>query len=819
MQTLEASWRLYLNRLRIMSFPEIFFRIGRAVKKRSWDKIGQQTYSEIAAQQRLKVHWYSNISSEQSLQTYLRESFSLRFPMDLRKQEAVLSAYKTRYPDRLAVVCGVADAAIEGKLNVFQLEKAYCGKPINWHHDPATGNQWPLKYACNIKTWRGDVVGEVDYTWRFNRCQHFITLGKAYYLTGQKKYAEALAWQLQNWIESNPYLVGANWTSCLELSIRCLTWLWAINFAIDAEALNDKLLWRILTAIDKQMRYVEEYLSLHSQASNHLIGELAGLYIIGTLLPEFPRSRRWQEIAMHRLIKEMEVQVHPDGVNAEQAIHYHRFVLDFMLLVLIVAEQNKQRLPSSIVSRVKKMLEFLASLMDAGGHVPDYGDTDDGEVLLLSEAEPQDYPTTLCIGSAWFEWGELKQFTKGFSENAFWLLGEQGAEKFEALECLEKESISCAFRQGGYYVLAAGYGEKEHKLVFDCGPLGYGKIAGHGHADTLAIWLSIGGRPFLVDAGTYRYLGRETWRNYFRSTAAHNTITVDDLDQAVIGGPYIWTRTVKGSCLRWFTSHYFDLVEGTHDGYQHLTDPVTHRRAIIFIKPDYWIVWDRLKANAEHQYKQFFHLSHNIDNIDMTSNLVIAQSGRSKLNLIWLGCPNIKLEAFKGNNDPIQGWVSPQYGVKAPAAVICCAQTGQIGQFLTLLLPGQVQHSQDWTMERIPNNSFSSSNASTCFKTTSFRLSRESFIDLWTFRLSSVGTIDIEGLGGRCQFDGEVLGQRYDQSGRLRALLVTQARYLSWNGNVIFQHDKPSDLVMLDRAKEYITIQEDGKCLTERIKL
>ena len=39
-----------------------------------------------------------------------------------------------------------------------------------------------------------------------------------------------------------------------------------------------------------------------------------------------------------------------------------------------------------------------------------------------------------------------------------------------------------------------GKGEAPAVLTFDHGPVGYLSIAAHGHADTLAVWLSIG-RP------------------------------------------------------------------------------------------------------------------------------------------------------------------------------------------------------------------------------------------------------------------------------------------------------------------------------------
>ena len=89
----------------------------------------------------------------------------------------------------------------------------------------------------------------------------------------------------------------------------------------------------------------------------------------------------------------------------------------------------------------------------------------------------------------------------------------------------------------------------EVRLLVDAGPLGYLSIAAHGHADALSLMLSIGDREILIDPGTYAYHTDPAWRRYFRSTLAHNTVGIDELDQSVQAGNFMWTDHARARCI------------------------------------------------------------------------------------------------------------------------------------------------------------------------------------------------------------------------------------------------------------------------------
>ena len=193
-----------------------------------------------------------------------------------------------------------------------------------------------------------------------------------------------------------------------------------------------------------------------------------------------------------------------------------------------------------------------------------------------------------------------------------------GSWASKPIRCLKgkarhRQGFRCgkAFPEGGYYILGRDFEtESEIRLIVDAGPLGYRAIAAHGHADALAFTLSVGGREFLIDPGTYAYHTQGPWRQYFRGTAAHNTVRVDGVDQSVSGGNFMWLKKAHAGCRRWSTSAERDVFDGWHDGYMRLGDPVFHRRRITLDKPARrFRIDDVLEACGEHEVELFFHCS------------------------------------------------------------------------------------------------------------------------------------------------------------------------------------------------------------------
>jgi len=355
----------------------------------------------------------------------------------------------------------------------------------------------------------------------------------------------------------------------------------------------------------------------------------------------------------------------------EQAIGYHLFVLQFFVAAGITARATGQDFPESYWSRLEKMFEFLGVLSEGGAALPAFGDGDDGYVLDIGH-NPRSVREWLAVGAALFARTDFKAWSGGYSEPVEWLLGQAGRSSFNAVPDPEDNRIiSRAFEGSGYYLLQYGDIDSPDRIsvVFDCGPLGMGAIAGHGHADALSFTLRAFGLDVLVDPGTYDYFSYPKWREYFRSTRAHNTIVVDGRDQSEMLGLFLWGRRAEASCLNWEPTDVGGRIVGEHNGYTTLKDPVTHRRTLEFDgRERKLIVRDDIAASAKHEIQISFHLA---------EHCMVKAAGRNRY-LIDVGPgavtieldPCLEVEQLTGSEDPICGWVSRGYHRKEASTTL-----------------------------------------------------------------------------------------------------------------------------------------------------
>jgi hypothetical protein len=572
-----------------------------------------------------------------------------------------------------------ADCIAAGRYDVFALHEAYLGSPPPWNRDPKSGVEAPLTFGKLLDYRDARAVGDIKYLWELNRHLHLVTLAQAYALGGDARYFRIIRRHLESWFEECPYAIGPNWSNALELGIRLINWsvAWQLLGGAssplfeDAEVARFRRRW--LDAVYQHAQFIHGHLSLYSSANNHLIGEAAALFIAAVTWPCWPQARTWREEAKAILEREILLQNAADGVNLEQAAAYQRFELELLVLPLLTGKANGQEFSPAFASRIEAMMEYLASIMDAGGNVPMIGDSDDGAVVkLVPGRQVSGYRSLLAIGALLFRRGDLKAKAGKLDDKARWLFGESADSAFEHLDSARLQlPVRRAFTHGGYYILGCGLEtQNEIRLIADAGPLGYQTIAAHGHADALAFTLSVGGKEFLIDPGTYAYHTQAPWRRYFRGTAAHNTVCVDGMDQSQSGGNFMWLRKANARCTFWSPSDERDVFEGWHDGYTRLPDPVVHRRRLSLEKRTRRVlIEDTLQMSGMHQIELFFHCSERC-RVDLTSDgYAISQAGKSLL----LRLPqSVKAAAqvYYGSIAPIRGWVSRRYDDKQPAPTI-----------------------------------------------------------------------------------------------------------------------------------------------------
>ena len=571
-----------------------------------------------------------------------------------------------------------AERFAAGTFDIFVLEGVDLGSPPRWNRDPRTGTEGPLTFGKLLDYRDARRVGDCKYLWEPNRHLHLVTFAQAWALTRDARHAAALKSHLDSWFTDCPHLLGPNWSSSLEAGLRLTNWslAWQLLGGADSPVFEGEegraFRERWLASVYQHAEFVNGHYSLHSSANNHLIGEAAGVYLASMAWPHWEEADEWHDTARTILEREALLQNGADGVNLEQSTSYLQWTFDLLLLPLLAARANGDDFPQAYARRLEAMLEFLASIMDAGGNVPMVGDADDGCVARLDPRRDFcRFRSLLALGAVLFERPDFKAKARTLDDKSRWLLGPDADARFEAIESIAPVAPRRAFPEGGYYILGTDFDTpREIRILADAGPLGYREIAAHGHADALAFTLSLGGEEILVDPGTYAYHTQPEWRAYFRGTAAHNTVRIDGRDQSRQGGNFMWLRKAHAEASAWMSSAERDFLEGWHDGYRSLGDPVLHRRRLVLDKATRTlVVEDYLEMDGTHEVEIFLHAAPEAHALRTADGVRLLRSGRA-LSVRWPDTPGGRGEILRGSLAPVGGWVSRRFDHREPAPTL-----------------------------------------------------------------------------------------------------------------------------------------------------
>ncbi len=652
-----------------MSPAEIIWRLGqqRILRhERAWAATGEALPTLTVAQ---KSAWH---------QAFIQAEAG-RFFFAPTDATLIRQHWRERFSAETQATLDQAEQLLRSSITLFH-RPLPLDNPIQWQRDPLTRRDWPHRFHADINTRDGFSVGGVKWVWELNRHHHLTTLGKAYFLTGDERFAQAAAAHLDGWLAANPPLVGVNWTSALELAVRLINWLWLLHFLRESPVLTADRFGRVMQSVQAQAAYIERHLSAFSSANNHLIGELAGLAVVGLGCPWLPAATRWRALGLSRLEEELARQIRVDGVSAEQATAYLAFVLDFNLLTWQLARLNGHTPPPIWEQRLAAAADYIRHSLDEAGNLPALGDDDEGRVVRLDDRPAaNNYQSLLAAAAALLRRPELKAAAGRWDEKSAWLLGESGRQAFDSLPESAAPPESRLFAQGGVAAMRA----PGRTLLADVGPLGYLSLAAHGHADALSLWVSIGGRPMLIDPDTYGYQEGGEWRRFLRSSAAHNTVVVDGLDQSEMAGDFLWGRRAEVRLVHWATRPAYDCLIAEHDGYARLG--VTHRRHWLFDKADWLLIVDALQGRRAHRVEQWWHFPADCE-IRLESDIIYAQLGGMRLTMLFSGPVTACLTTRQGELSPAQGWLSPHYGAIVAAPAVSFGGMVELPGVLSVLL-------------------------------------------------------------------------------------------------------------------------------------
>ena len=488
---------------------------------------------------------------------------------------------------------------------------------------------------------------DIRAVWEPARLQHLTIL--LHHIREIPAAEEADQWKsftakaLLDWIYNNPFPNGPHYMSVMECGLRIPVFFFGLKVLDNLEENERRIL---LQAIFDHAWLTRRRLSLYSSLGNHTVAESLGLVIAGAIFRQTAQGQDWLKTGLRLLETECRHQINDDGGPAEQSLNYHRFVLDLYWLALAFLEQNNIHNCTAMKERLERGERFWTAFLISGEKVPSIGDSDDGYAVA-----PGLHPHR----------GE--SYSKPLS----------GPKIKDTLQTFPFTGYS-VFRTTNRLV-----------LTFDHGPLGMPPLYNHGHADALSVTLSSeAGQELLVDPGTYRYNGVPEWRKYFKGTTAHNTVTVDDSDQAPQLTGFIWGRGYETVLVPSMQTGDTLALTAVHNGYAQGKTPVWHRRTVA-LRPDVgFIIQDTFSGIGDHKFRLHYHLSPGTIANPAGNSWLIDNDGTEVIITLLKGGP---MKLIKGSKDPLLGWSSSGYGSLSETSTLCAEIKGQPAEtaFVTVI--------------------------------------------------------------------------------------------------------------------------------------
>lgn len=462
----------------------------------------------------------------------------------------------------------------------------------NWHLNPFAGDIMDQQRHWSMISDFSN--GDIKAVWEINRFSFVYDLVRAYWRTDDEKYAECFWHLVEHWKESNQPQAGVNWKCGQEITIRLMAWLFGLyGFRLAGATTPQRLAnmalmcWVSAERIEKNISYAL------NQRNNHGISEAAGLWTVGLLYPQFPESGRWKQTGYALLDRLGADLIYDDGSFIQHSFNYHRLMLQVYTWAIRLGDLHGIQFSKELRERIGRSCLILYQVQDnISGEVPNYGQNDGALVLPLSNSDYTDFRP--AIQAAHYLLTGTRCYPKGpWDEALLWLFGPDALGAPE----LAPECTDLLAEDGGYYTLRS----RDSFAFLRCATY----RDRPGQADMLHVDLWWRGQNIACDAGTYSYNAPDPWNNSLAGTLYHNTVSVDGLSQMEQVGKFLWLPWLQSKFLYHARSKTRRLayLEAEHNGYSRLNHSVRHRRAVLRIGSDMWVVFDTLNSAGAHQYR------------------------------------------------------------------------------------------------------------------------------------------------------------------------------------------------------------------------
>lgn len=571
---------------------------------------------------------------------YMRFRPNHRYFFDLRNKENVLKTYYEIYgTDALKGVIPSAD-------KVLDQDFTYEGFRVKVEGDM----MWDSRKVNTGWVWGSWIT----------RMQFLVTLGKAYWASGDEKYSRKAIFYIEDYNKKYPLpdlrparsieFPGWGWGQSLHVAERLDSWIAAYHyFVASSEFTVDKQI-EFFKHLIEHAQWLYELESFGYAVGNFQIVECGALAQAGIWFSECKFSKNWTEMAVNTLWQHLKLDTLNDGAHSELTPGYHGWCVEKYMKTIRLAQVNNIKIPDGFVEKLSKMFEWYIHLIGPDSRTPAMGDS--------GRVNPS---ASLQFGALLFNRPDFKYFSpsKLYSE-WFWFFGPDGVVKYDGIQPAKPNFTSSLLPNSQYIAMRSGWESNANYLFFDCAPYG----GGHSHPDVLSIDVTSYGRPMIVDPGAGGY-ARDEHNLFHRKTKAHSIIMIDGKEQSV--------KKPVVNC--WKTNNDFDFAEGIVD----YGNGIKHTRRILFVKLGYFIIYDLISGSGEHNLEQIFRFAKGLKPVIDEKNLKVLVDSSTNSGLL--------IEQIMKNNISVSdkdGLV--EFDNKSLAAIFSKNVTLP-AQFLTLIYP------------------------------------------------------------------------------------------------------------------------------------
>lgn len=487
------------------------------------------------------------------------------------------------------------DQINSGKLLLFNSLLIDLGKDYDWVTNPDSGYRYDIsKHWTEIPDYSKE-AGDIKFVWEKSRFSYLYDIIRYDYHFGVDCAAQVFA-DILSWIERNPINCGPNYRCSQEMSLRVLNWTFALHYYRDSAALTGDVFSKMQYVIYWHLHHIYNNIDFSRIAvrNNHAITETLTLYLGGLLFPSMPGAKEWKQKGKQWFEEEIAYQVYEDGTFLQFSMNYHRIVAQLLTWAVVLSEKNGERFCNVVYGRAKKSVQFLRTCMvEENGWLPNYGANDGALFFKLNNGHYRDYrPQVQALAAALSMNADLER-----SEDADWCgIGSNQNESWKPANGIHQ------FPNGGYYIIR----EPEALTFIKCG--GYKDRPSHADNLHLDVWYK--GENILLDAGSYKYNTDDETIRYFSGTASHNTVMLDNKDQMLKGGRFIWYHWSQRKSASLAEQDSVYIFNGAVHAFTYIKNDIVHTRTVIKHKGmPVWEIKDDVKnAPAGMSIKQLWHL-------------------------------------------------------------------------------------------------------------------------------------------------------------------------------------------------------------------